>query len=241
MSAWNFTFAGLDAESVFNAFSETAHLKPQVQRQLQVIYLTLLSTVAYCLAGYYTSYLFPVIGDKYFLLPVLGVVATTLALCFLKATPGNLSERRTLLWAHGWLTGIVLEAALGPLVHSGDGDMVCMAVVLATVLFASFSVATMVSSRQQTIYVIGAASTALTVLLGLQLVAWLYPTSMSLFGVNMIVGVAVSCFYVVFHTHEVLEKARRGERLDPVVHALLFFSDFVKLFLKMIELLKSND
>ncbi|KAJ2445863.1 endoribonuclease inhibitor activity protein [Coemansia sp. RSA 2424] len=234
----NVSFGGVDARSIFNAFSQTTHLKPQVQRQLLAIYLTLLSALASCLVGYYTAHSFRLLNE-YFIPFVLAMIATTIALFFIPATPRNLSKRRMLLWTNGWLMGAIIQPALRPLMYSGDGDLVCMAAVLATALFASFSVATMVSPRRQTIYAIGSASMALTTLLGLRMLSYFYP-SLALFSINVVIGIAVSCLYVVVHTHEVLEKAQRGDALDPVVHAMLFFSDFVSLFLRLVALLSSD-
>ncbi|KAJ2742186.1 Bax inhibitor 1 [Coemansia sp. BCRC 34301] len=234
----NFSISGIDARDVFNAFSQTAHLKPQVQRQLLVIYLTLLSALASCLVGYYTAYSLRFLNE-YFIPLVLGMIATTVALFFIPATPRNLSKRRMLLWTHGWLMGAVIQPAIRPLMYTGDADLVYMAVVLATALFASFSVATMMSPRRQTIYAIGSASMALTTLLGLRILSYFYP-SLALFSINVVIGIAISCLYVVVHTHEVLEKAQRGDKLDPVVHAMLFFSDFVSLFLRLLTLLSSD-
>ncbi|KAJ2833686.1 Inhibitor of apoptosis-promoting Bax1-related protein [Coemansia sp. 'formosensis'] len=228
----------MDVSSVFNAFSQTAHLKPQVQRQLSAIYLTLLSTLGTCLGGYYVAYRFPILND-YFITLVLAMVATTIAMFFIAPTPGNLSKRRALLWTNGWIMGTLIQPAILPIMYSRDADLVYMAVGLATALFASFSVATMVSSRSQTVYAIGSASMALSTLLGLRLLGWFYP-SMALFSINLVVGIAITCLYVVVHTHEVLELAQKGERLDPVTHAMLFFSDFVSLFFRLLNLLRND-
>ncbi|KAJ2689179.1 Inhibitor of apoptosis-promoting Bax1-related protein [Coemansia spiralis] len=228
----------MDISSVFNAFSQTAHLKPQVQRQLSAIYVTLLSTLGTCLSGYYVAYRFPFLDD-YFLPLVFAFIAIVLAISFITPTPGNLSNRRALLLTNGWIMGALIQPAIRPLMYSRDADLVYQAVGLAAALFASFSVATMVSSRCQTIYAIGSASMALSTLLVLRLLGWFYP-SMALFSINLLVGIAISCLYVVVHTHEVLEKARKGERLDPVTHAMLFFSDFVGLFLRLLSLLQND-
>ncbi|KAJ2749554.1 Inhibitor of apoptosis-promoting Bax1-related protein [Coemansia pectinata] len=228
----------MDVSSVFKAFSQTAHLKPQVQRQLSAIYLTLLSTLGICLSGYYLAYRFPILND-YFIPLVLAMVATTIAIFFIPPTLGNLSKRRTLLWTNGLLMGMLIQPAILPIMYSRDADLVYMAVGLATALFASFSVATMVSSKSQTVYAIGSATMALSALLGLRLLSWFYP-SLALLSINLVVGIAISCLYVVVHTHEVLELAQRGERLDPVTHAMLFFSDFVGLFLRLLRLLSTE-
>ncbi|KAJ2395819.1 hypothetical protein GGF41_008698, partial [Coemansia sp. RSA 2531] len=146
----------MDISSVFKAFSQTAHLKPQVQRQLSAIYLTLLSTLGTCLFGYYLAYSFPFLRD-YFIPLVIGVMAITVAIFFIPATLGNLSKRRVLLWTNGLAMGMLIQPAILPIMYSRDADLVYMAVGLAAALFASFSVATMVSSRSQTIYAIGSA------------------------------------------------------------------------------------
>ncbi|KAJ2493704.1 Inhibitor of apoptosis-promoting Bax1-related protein [Coemansia sp. RSA 2050] len=228
----------MDVSSVFNAFSQTAHLKPQVQRQLSAIYLTLLSTLGTCLGGYYVAYRFPFLED-YFIPLVLVFIAAAIAIFFMPPTPGNLSNRRALLLANGGIMGALIQPAILPLMYSRDADLVYMAVGLSAALFASFSVATMVSSKSQTVYAIGSASMALSTLLGLRLLGWFYP-SMALFSINLVVGIAISCLYVVVHTHEVLELAQRGERVDPVTHAMLFFSDFVGLFFRLLRLLQND-
>ncbi|KAJ2156317.1 hypothetical protein GGF46_005273 [Coemansia sp. RSA 552] len=223
----------------FGSFSQAARLKPRAQRQVLDVYLTLASTLASSMAGYYTAERLPQFFGSYSLLLVLGIAALALAIFLTPATPRNLSRRRLMVWSMGWLAGTLAEPAIEPLVYAGYRSSVYMALGTAVSLFGSFGVAVMSSSRAQVVYAVGAALFVSSSLSWVSLLNFFYPTAV-LTDMTLLGALAVPCVSVVVHTSSMFEQAARGVDLDPVVHALRFFNDLVRMFVYLLELFTTD-
>ncbi|KAJ2008545.1 Inhibitor of apoptosis-promoting Bax1-related protein [Coemansia thaxteri] len=198
----------------------------------------LASTLAASMLGYYATGQIYMLRNHSLLFAV-GILGLALAIFFIPATPQNLPKRRVLLWTLGGLVGSVVRPSIRMRMLYGDADLVFMAAGMSVALFASFSVGTMMSSRSQVIYAIGSASMALSAIGWICLASLFYPSAAAI-SMNLVYGLAVACLYVVVHTHKVLEKAVRGEELDPVVHALRFFGDMGDLFFTLLDLFQND-
>ncbi|KAJ2504454.1 Inhibitor of apoptosis-promoting Bax1-related protein [Coemansia sp. RSA 2049] len=220
------------------AFFNGTTLRPHTQRQLVQIYTTLASTVACSMGGCYLAGRIPWLGNHE-LLTVGGTLLGTLAVYAIKPTKANLTARQMLLWAVSMLTGTLVRPVVEEFLYWGDEDLVYMALGSALTLFASFALAAIVSPSSRVVYAVGAAVSALTSLLWLSLVAYVYPTH-ALHMLTVLVSLAVSCVSVVIHTHGILELANAGAELDPVTHSLTLFNDLALMFVRLLVLLSGD-
>ncbi|KAJ2400424.1 Inhibitor of apoptosis-promoting Bax1-related protein [Coemansia sp. RSA 2559] len=223
---------------IFNVFSETAALRPHTQQQLLQVYTTLAAVVLSSMAGCFVAGRIPALGEHE-LLTLLGIVAGTVAVFMMRPSKANMHKRRVILWTVAWLIGSLVRPLVDGFFLDGDQDIVYMALGTSGTLFASFAAATMMTPRRRTIYLAGTAIAALASLSWISLLAYFYPTRM-LHSITVFVSLAMSCLSVVVHTHRILELAREGADLDPVVHALALFYDLAELFVRLLVLF-SND
>lgn len=57
-----------------------------------------------------------------------------------------------------------------------------------------------------------------------------------MFQVNLYIGLAVMCGFIVYDTQLIIEKARRGDK-DYVMHSVELFIDFVAVFKRLLIIL----
>lgn len=57
-----------------------------------------------------------------------------------------------------------------------------------------------------------------------------------IFQVNLYVGLAVMCGFIVFDTQVIIEKAREGDK-DYIMHSLDLFIDFIAVFKRLLIIL----
>jgi len=50
------------------------------------------------------------------------------------------------------------------------------------------------------------------------------------------VGLLLACFYVIYDTQLVIERAERGDK-DEIMHAMLLFVDLFDLFIRILKIL----
>ncbi|KAI9501694.1 Inhibitor of apoptosis-promoting Bax1-related protein [Coemansia spiralis] len=224
--------------NIFSIFSETENLGPRVQRQLLDVYLTLTLNMACCIFGCYVASRVPALGD-YGLFTFIAAAAGAMAIYLMAPIKQNLQKRCVILWSVSWLVGTLLQNAIEPLMYYGDEAIVYTALGSTLTLFASFSIATMISSRRRVIYLLGAATFTIASLSWVSLLTFFYPTRM-LNSFVLLIGLATACISVVVHTRNILDEARMGGDLDPVTHSLQLFGDALTIFIRLIVLLSNE-
>ncbi|KAJ2705580.1 Bax inhibitor 1 [Coemansia spiralis] len=220
------------------SFSQTAQLAPRAQRQIANVYVTLAATVASAVVGHMSVNRLPVLGSFGLLLGVAGL-ALAAGVHLMPATPGNMLQRRGMLWGAGWSAGAVLHSAVAPMMRYGQADIVWMALGTAAALFASFAVAVMSSTRPQVIYATGVAAFAISSLSWVGLIGMLFPSS-ALMDMSLLLGLAVPGVSAVIHTRNMLDEAEAGVDIDPATYALRFFGNLVDMFVHLLAILRSN-
>lgn len=210
-----------------------------VQRHLVSVYTTLLLAVA-CAAGgaFFDSQIWQIGG----LLTTLGALATMAALAMTPASPATLQKRQGLLCLFSALQG----ASLGPLLNLAffvDPSLVAVAFGGAAAVFASFSLAALLTRRRAMLALAGILSTAITSFLWLHLAALILPRSaafmLQALQLELYLGVFVFAGYVLVDTQVIVEKASAGDT-DHVAHALDLFVDLVALFARLLAILVRN-
>ncbi|KAG6526227.1 bax inhibitor 1-like [Zingiber officinale] len=103
--------------------------------------------------------------------------------------------------------------------------MLITAFVGTAIAFACFSGAALVSKRREYLYLGGLLSSGLSILVWLQFAS-------SLFGQS-------AAGFKIEDTQEIIERASRGE-LDYGKHALTLFTDFLAVFVRILNIMLKN-
>lgn len=213
-------------------------ISPRVQHHLVRVYTTLLLAVGCAAAGAVFDSAVWAIGGA---LTTLGALATMAALAMTPASPATLKKRTRLLGLFSFLQG----ASLGPLLNLAffvDPSLVAVAFGGASLVFASFSLAALLTRRRSMLALGGILSTAVTSFLWLHVAARLLPRSafmLHALSLELYLGVGVFAAYVLFDTQVVIEKASAGSD-DHVAHALDLFVDLAALFARLLAILIRN-
>jgi FtsH-binding integral membrane protein len=215
-----------------------ANLTPRVQLHLLKVYATLLLAVACAAAGAaFDSVVWQVGG----MITTLGALAAMGLLATTPAGPTTLRRRTLLLCLFSALQG----ASLGPLLNLAifvDPSLVAVAFGGAALVFASFSLAALVTRRRWALALTGVLSTAVTSFLWLHAAAYLLPRSafmLRALSLELYLGTCVFAGFVLVDTQRIVEKASAGSD-DHVAHALDLFVDLVALFARLLAILVRN-
>lgn len=216
-------------------------ISPRVQHHLVRVYATLLLAVACAAAGAAADSFLHVGG----MLTTLAALATMAALAATPASPSTLARRTRLLTLFSALQG----ASLGPLISLAaavDPSLIAVAFVGASLVFACFTAAALLTRRRSMLALGGALSTAVSSFLWLRVAALLLPRSAWLLRaleLELYLGVFLFSGFILFDTQLIIEKASAGERAgggggdDHVAHALDLFVDAAALFARLLAIL----
>lgn len=214
----------------------TENLEPPIRKHLKNVYATFtLATIA-ASAGGYAHMFSTMIGAG--LLTGLGAIA---ALIWLMVTPydgKNQLQRLTLFGSFAFLSG----CNLGPLLDMAvrvNPTLIFQALLGTSVVFACFSLSALYAPRGQYLYLGGTLMSALSTLFWLSMMNIFFGSRL-LFQVNLYVGLAVMCGFIVFDTQNIIEKARRGDK-DYVMHSVELFIDFVGVFKRLLVILTDKE
>ncbi|XP_063603967.1 probable Bax inhibitor 1 [Penaeus indicus] len=222
----------------FERFSRglTENLEAPVRTHLKNVYATFtLATIA-ATAGGYAHMFSTLIGAG--LLTGLGAIG---ALIWLTITPydgKNQLQRLSLLGAFAFLTG----CNLGPLLNLAvmvNPTLVLQALLGTSVVFACFSLSALYAPRGHYLYLGGTLMSALSTLFWLSMLNFFFGSRL-LFQVNLYIGLAVMCGFIVYDTQLIVEKARRGDK-DYVMHSVELFIDFVAVFKRLLIILTDKE
>ncbi|XP_042232421.1 bax inhibitor 1-like [Homarus americanus] len=214
----------------------TENLEEPVRKHLKNVYATFtLATIAASAGGYvhmFSSY----IGAG--LLTGLGAFGTLIWLMMTPYNDKNQIQRLSLLGTFAFLSG----CNLGPLLDLAvmvNPALILQALLGTSVVFACFSLSALYAPRGQYLYLGGTLLSALSTLFWLSMLNIFFGSRL-LFQVNLYVGLAVMCGFIVYDTQNILEKARRGDK-DYVMHSVELFIDFIAVFKRLLIILTDKE
>lgn len=224
--------------------SLTHNSPPHVVAHLRRVYATLAAATAIAAGGAWLnagSALGTTLPALVFIVCALLLQATaprpTTAAYYDVAAAGSATRLGLLAGAAG-----AQGAALGPLVGmaswAAPGALVSALGGAATV-FLCFTAAALLARRRSYLFLGGALSSAVTLLLILQLGARLIGGGAALFQVELYAGLLLFMGYVLFDSQAIVERAARGAR-DFVGDALTLFVDVAALFTRLLVILLRN-
>lgn len=216
----------------YESLKNFRQISPVVQNHLKQVYLTLCCALVAFAFGTYLHVLWNIGG----LLTHMGCIGSVV---WLLATPSYEEQKRVaLLMAAAGFQG----ASTGPLIQLAinfDPTILVSAVVGCAVAFACFSAAAIVAKRREYLYLAGVVSSGLSILLWLQFASLFFGRSTALFKFELYFGLLVFVGYIVVDTQDMIERAHYGD-LDYVRHALLLFTDFIAVFVRILIIMLKN-
>lgn len=165
----------------------------------------------------------------------LGILASFALFFCIQVSRGRISERGRLgmLLAFGFLQGL----DLGPLLRTVlfiDPELVLMAVVGTMLAFASFTGAALFSPRRSFLYLGGLLTFASLMVMIASFIPFL-------FNINLYLGLFLFCFYIIYDTQLLVERAemQRGGG-DSVSGALQLFTNLMGIFVRLLMILTKD-
>jgi len=222
-------------ENFFRSFNYK--FEPSVRSHLKNVYATLTMSIMSAALGSYVHLYTNMLQGGGILFSLLGM---GLAIG-LYAYPDNGKNRKTrfgMMLGFAFLTGL----GLGPLLDMAmmmNPSIIPSALMLTSVVFASFTGAALVAPSGQYLYLGGSLLSGLSTLMFLAFIN-IFFRSQLLFQAHLYLGVAIFCGFIMFDTQVIIEKARRGDK-DFVAHSLDLFIDFVQIFRKVLILLMQKE
>ncbi|GAB2296235.1 Bax inhibitor 1 [Dionaea muscipula] len=216
----------------YESLKNFGQITPRVQSHLKLVYLTLCCALFAFAIGAYVHILYNIGG-------VLTTIGFLGCLSWLLATPPHQEKKKVrLLMAASLLEG----ASVGPLIHitvEVDPSILVGASVGCAIAFGCFSMAAMWAKRREYLYLGGLLSAGLSILLWLNLAASLFGGYMRIFEFEIYFGLLIFVGYIVFDTQDIIEKAHHGD-FDYVRHAMVLFTDFVGVFMRVLVIMLKN-
>lgn len=176
------------------------------------------------------------IGEPGFLALALFFV-TFLAALFMSNTPNNSMIRHGALYGMGFSQGWLVSPLVSTMLMVNP-NTVLMTIVATVLIFGSFTMSAYYSPRRQYMYLGGILGTIVSLMMLTSLMnAWV--GSSFLASAELYVGLLVFSLYVLYDTQIIVERAEGG-RHDPVLHALMLFTDLAAIFVRLLVILARN-
>jgi FtsH-binding integral membrane protein len=209
-------------------------LQPRVQNHLKNVYTCLLGATLAATLGIYLSM------TGWLNYPRLAVFASIITSIWLFSIELN---QRTQMKCFGLLSATALFTGiyLSPLINLAlqiDPQIVMTAFLLTTIIFVCFTLSALYNQKRSYLYLGGLLGTGTSIMLLLGLMN-LFGRSQLIFNVNLYLGLAIACGYILYDTQLIVERANQGD-LNYVKHALLLFIDMVDLFVRILIILIKN-
>lgn len=156
-----------------------------------------------------------------------------------------MSPRSPYRYAAFLLVGFLQGFSIGPLINLAfhvNPAIPLVAMAGAAAVFFSLTLAAMLAKRRAYLFLGGFLGSGLLVLSAMSLLSLFFGRfGESLVSVQIYSGLMLFCGYVLYDTQIIMEKARAGDRDDPLKHALELFQDLISIFVRLIIILIRNN
>ncbi|KAK3872983.1 hypothetical protein Pcinc_022005 [Petrolisthes cinctipes] len=226
--------AGINLQGFARGLTE--NLEPGVRKHLKNVYAAFMLATLAASAGGYVHLFSSLIGAG--LMTSLGALGCLMWLMMTPYDGKNQIQRLGLLVSFAFFTG----CNLGPLLQLSimvNPSLIIQALLGTSVVFACFSLSALYAPRGHYLYLGGTLLSALSTLFWLSILNIFFGSRL-LFQVNLYVGLAVMCGFIIFDTQNITEKARRGDK-DYIKHSVELFIDFVAVFKRLLIILTDRE
>lgn len=211
-------------------------MEPQLQTHMKNVYACVaLSTLAAGVGGF--VHLFTGILSGGFISSVLGL-GCMIALMSTPDDGKNTKRRLSYLLAFAFLSGL----GLGPLLEAViaiEPALIPTAFFSTCLIFACFTLASVLSNQRQYIYLGGTLMSLLSCMLVMSFLNF-FMGSPLVFKIQIYVGLAVMCAFILYDTQIIMEKRRNGDR-DFIWHSVSLFLDLIQIFRYLLVILADKE
>ncbi|KAK9862964.1 hypothetical protein WJX84_010204 [Apatococcus fuscideae] len=219
-----------------NAVFKFTDLDVPVQQHLQKVYSTLMMTLVTSAIG---AWMQIAVGLPMWL-GLAGFVGGSFWLSMTPSQSANLTKRFSILLGIGMSQGITLGQLISMALDISGPGIILTAFAGTAAIFACFSGAAMLARRRSYLFLGGALSSALSLMLVFRLGTWLMGSGRALaFQAELYLGLLIFVGYVLFDTQMIIERAYAGEK-DHIQHAMSLFVDFMAIFVRILVILMQN-
>jgi len=211
-------------------------LEKSVQSHLKNVYsclsISLLAATAGAYVHMYTSLM------QAGLLTMFGSIGLLMALMFTPHNKENTNKRMGYMGGFAFCSGM----SLGPLMEMViriDPSIVPTALMGTSLIFICFTMASLLSSDRKFLYMGGMLMSGLSMLMMMSL-GNLFFRSQFMFEVELYLGFAIMCAFVLYDTQLIVEKRRRGDD-DFIWHSVDLFIDFIQIFRRLMIILANKE
>jgi len=212
-------------------------LEAPVRSHLKNVYTALTMSVLSAAAGAYVHLFTSLLSGGGFVFGLLGF-GLAMGLHFTPDNGKNRGQRMAMLLGFAFLSGL----GMGPLLDMAiriNPTIIPNALLLSTVIFASFSGAALFAPDGQYLFLGGTLISGLSALFWMGL-ANLFFQSQMLFQIHMWLSLGLFCGFIMWDTQMIILKKRRGDG-DFIAHSLDLFIDFIQIVRHIIVLLMQKD
>ncbi|TMW55194.1 hypothetical protein Poli38472_013085 [Pythium oligandrum] len=224
------------------AMLKTSGISYDVQQHLVNVYAMLSASVVCCaLSCASVIWLSPsplFVAENIGWLSLLNTLMMTAGIVWLHMEPVyNKAKRFMILMMISATMGITLSALVAITLEI-DPSILVTAFLITTTVFLCFSGSAMFATRRSYLYLGGLLSSALSVMVLMNLFNYFF-RSVMIDNALLYGGLVVFCAYVMFDTQMIIERASLGDK-DAIKHSLDLFLDFVGIFVRIVVILLKN-
>jgi FtsH-binding integral membrane protein len=223
-----------NVENIFATMDQK--IEKPLRTHLKNVYSCLALSLAAAAVGAYVHVFTDLLRSN--ILTTIGAVALLLVLY---ATPDN---GRNEGMRFGYLMGFAFLSGLGtgPILDFAmviNPGVIVSAFFATCVLFGCFTFAALYAPNRKFLYLGGVLMSLITTMFWMTLFNLFFGSRM-IFQLNLYVGLAVMCGFVLYDTQLIIEKRRRGDA-DYIWHSVDLFIDFLDIFRRLVVILASKE
>ncbi|XP_041374023.1 bax inhibitor 1-like [Gigantopelta aegis] len=213
------------------------HLSGPVKQHLKNVYSTLsIGMLTACVGAY--VHLFTGIMQAG-LLTALGSVGLMMWLMFTKHSKETQLKRLAIFSGFTFLSGL----SLGPLLDMAiqiEPSIIPSALMGTSVIFISFSLASIYSSNDRTFLYMGGVLLSALSWMVLLTFANIFFGSQMIYDITLYGGLILFCAFILFDTQLIIEKRLHGDD-DYIWHSVDLFLDFIQVFRRLVIILSNKE
>ncbi|ESO02384.1 hypothetical protein HELRODRAFT_184986 [Helobdella robusta] len=212
------------------------HLEKPVKDHLKNVYGAMGICLFVCAFGAYVHMFTDLWGAGF--ITSLATLGLLLGLISMPPTESNMTTRFAMLNGIAFLSGV----SLGPLLEMVvklNPQIITTAFMGTSLVFICFSISALICNDRRYLALAGTLMSGLTVIVLLGLLN-IFIGSELIFRIEIYLGLAIMCGFVLFDTQMIVEKCRQGD-FDYVHHCLDLFLDFVNIFRYLLIILSNKE
>ena len=146
-------------------------------------------------------------------------------------------DKKSYFYTFSALEGLVLVPIIN-IANIIDNSSAVTALITTIIVFGSFTYLSFRTNKRSVLYLSGILSSCLISLTAISLIN-LFLHSEILFKIDLYLGLAIFCMYIIYDTQMIIKEADDGN-YDVIFHAMTFYLDFINIFIRILVILMKN-